>query len=226
MPYQQAIDEGAMALFGEKYGDAVRTIRFGKSMELCGGTHVQNTQEIWHFKITSEAAVASGVRRIEAITGDAAKSYFEDQTALLEQVNSVLNKPQDPVKAIAIYSKRNQNLKKSLEALTKLQVKAMETELENQIVDQNGIAFLFAAVDLDRCYQGSSFCFGTKARKFGRRLGGSKWRKSIAELLSQAACSRKDYHAGTVVKTLGRYIQGVVAGRHSLLPRVGKILMS
>ena len=76
IPYQQAIDEGAIALFGEKYSDEVRAIKFGKSMELCGGTHVDCTRDIWHFIITSEGAVASGIRRIEAITGDAAKQYF------------------------------------------------------------------------------------------------------------------------------------------------------
>ena len=84
-PYESAIKEGAIALFGEKYDDKVRTIRFGKSIELCGGTHVSNTSEIWHFKITSESAVASGIRRIEAITGNIVKKYFEDQTALLEK---------------------------------------------------------------------------------------------------------------------------------------------
>ena len=78
--------KGAMALFGEKYGDTVRTIRFGQSIELCGGTHVANTSDIWHFKITSEGAVASGIRRIEAITGDAVISCFEEQSQVLNDL--------------------------------------------------------------------------------------------------------------------------------------------
>jgi alanyl-tRNA synthetase len=83
LAFQEAIDQGAIALFGEKYGDSVRAIKFGESMELCGGTHVQNTGEIWYFKINSESAVAAGIRRIEAITGEAVKSYFSEQAETL-----------------------------------------------------------------------------------------------------------------------------------------------
>ncbi|MDD5150259.1 MAG: alanine--tRNA ligase, partial [Flavobacterium sp.] len=95
IPIQQALDEGAMALFGEKYGDTVRAIKFGNSMELCGGIHVKNTAEIWHFKIVSEGAVAAGIRRIEAITSDAVKAFFASQETILDEVKVALKNPQD-----------------------------------------------------------------------------------------------------------------------------------
>lgn len=123
IPYDQAISEGAIALFGEKYGDAVRTIRFGKSMELCGGTHVNNTADIWYFKITSESAVASGIRRIEAITGDAVMQYFSDQDEQLAHIRALLHNTQEPVKAIGNLQEENNAIKKQLESL--LQEKAV-----------------------------------------------------------------------------------------------------
>jgi alanyl-tRNA synthetase len=101
LPMEQAISDGAIALFGEKYSDVVRTIRFGNSIELCGGTHVKNTADIWHFKIKSEGAVASGIRRIEAITNDSAKEYYAKNNTSFEQVKLVLNNSSDPVKSIS-----------------------------------------------------------------------------------------------------------------------------
>jgi alanyl-tRNA synthetase len=119
IPHQKALDEGAIALFGEKYGDAVRTIRFGKSMELCGGTHVNNTSEIRHFKIISEGAVASGIRRIEAISNDAVDTYYAKQNQILEDVKSILKNPQDTVKAVSSLQEENSELKKQVEQLLK-----------------------------------------------------------------------------------------------------------
>ena len=87
---KQALDEGAMALFGEKYGDTVRAIKFGESMELCGGIHVENTANIWSFKIIAEGAVAAGIRRIEAITGNAVKDYFAKQENTLADIKETL----------------------------------------------------------------------------------------------------------------------------------------
>ena len=95
IPIQEALSKGAMALFGEKYGDSVRMIEFGESKELCGGIHVKNTADIWHFKIISEGAVAAGIRRIEAITGDAVKDFYKNQESTLAEIKETLKNPQD-----------------------------------------------------------------------------------------------------------------------------------
>jgi len=114
-PYQKAIDNGALALFGEKYGDTVRSIRFGESVELCGGTHVQNTAALWHFTITAETAVASGIRRIEAVTANEAKKRVYDQAETFEQLKKQLKNPQDVIASVEALQEENSKLKKELD---------------------------------------------------------------------------------------------------------------
>ena len=147
--YDQALKEGAIALFGEKYGDEVRAIRFGESMELCGGIHVQNTSDIWHFKITGESAVAAGIRRVEAITFDAAKEYFTTQSEAFSQVKNVLKNSKDPIKAITALQDENANLKKQIEALLRDKAKNLKGDLKSEFQEINGIQFLSKKVDLD-----------------------------------------------------------------------------
>ena len=107
MPLAEAQKAGAIMLFGEKYGDKVRTVRFGDSMELCGGTHVQNTGDIWHFKILSESAIASGIRRIEAITNEAVRKYFAEQEEAYGKIRELVKNPVDPIRAVANLQQEN-----------------------------------------------------------------------------------------------------------------------
>jgi alanyl-tRNA synthetase len=127
MPKEEAMKTGAMALFGEKYGDTVRvvTIDADYSIELCGGTHVGATGELGLFKITSETAVAAGVRRIEAVSGLAAENYVQSNFELVRSVREALNAPKDIIKAITSLYDDNTSLKKQLEKFETAGLKAL-----------------------------------------------------------------------------------------------------
>ena len=223
-PYESAIQEGAMALFGEKYGDTVRTIRFGQSIELCGGTHVENTADIWHFKITSESAVASGVRRIEAITGDAAKNYFEAQTSLLENVNQVLKQAQDPVKAIQSLQSENAALKKELSVLSKLKAQMLKEELLKEVKTIKGIQFGAAEVDLDpQGMKDLSFEMGAQLEQVILVLGSVKSGKPMLSCyVSKSLVTEKGKDAAVIIRELGKYIQGGGGGQAFFATAGGK----
>ena len=220
----EAMAEGAMALFGEKYGDTVRTIRFGQSIELCGGTHVSNTANIWHFKITSESAVASGIRRIEAITGDAAKTYFEDQTELLEKVQQLLNQPQDTLKAIESLQEDMVSMKKEIQALAKVQLAVAKTELMNEISEKEGIAFLAKEVDLEGgAMKDLAFALGQNKTNLFLVLASKKGGKPLISCyISKELVAQKDYNAGAIVRDLGKHIQGGGGGQAFFATAGGK----
>jgi len=224
IPMQQALDEGAMALFGEKYGDAVRAIRFGQSIELCGGTHVQNTGEIWHFKIKSEGAVASGIRRIEAITSDAVKGFYFDNNRSLYEIKDLLNNAKDPVKAVLSLQEENSKLKKEVEQLLKAKAKNLKGDLLGELTAINGVQFLAKKIDLDPAgIKDLSFEMGANATDmFLLFAAENDGKATLSCYISKELAAEKGLNAGTIVRELGKYIQGGGGGQPFFATAGGK----
>ena len=215
VPMEIAISDGAIALFGEKYGDVVRTIRFGNSIELCGGTHVKNTADIWHFKIKSEGAVAAGIRRIEAITNDAAKTYYAQNNASFDQVKSALNNSADPMKSITDIKSENIKLKKQIESLLKEKALLMKGDLKQEVDLVNGVHFLAKIVNLDASgIKDLSFELGQQFENSVLLFGSEQNGKALLSCyVSKELVASKGLNAGTIVRELGRYIQGGGGGQ-------------
>ena len=224
VPMQKAIEQGAMALFGEKYGDAVRTIRFGQSIELCGGTHVKATGDIWHFKIKSEGAVASGIRRIEAITSDAAKEFYFDSNKTLSELKDLLNNTNDPVKMVTSLQEENAKLKKEIESLLRDKAKNLKGDLLNEIETINGIDFLAKKVDLDAAgIKDLSFEMGSNKDNLFLLLAAENDEKALLSCyISKELVANKDLSAVTVVRELGKHIQGGGGGQPFFATAGGK----
>jgi len=199
IPKEEAIADGAISLFGEKYGDKVRSIRFGQSIELCGGTHVTNTSEIWHFKIKSEGAVAAGIRRIEAIT-------------------------MDPAKAIQTLQQENSALKKQLEQLIKAKAKDLKSDLKNELKEINEVQFLAKKIDLDaNSIKTLAFELGSEFKNLFLLFGAETNGKAILTCyVSKEIIASKNLNAGTIVKELGKYIQGGGGGQAFFATAGGK----
>lgn len=220
---QEALDKGAMALFGEKYGDSVRMIQFGSSKELCGGTHTQSTGEIGYFKLVSESSVASGIRRIEAITGDKATEYFKQ---LEEQITnaSQLLKSKDLLKSIEKLIEENTALKSEIESLKKEKVKSETANWVNDFVEANGKKVLVKRTSIDA---GAIKDIVFKLKK--------EIPQSIVIILTDNANKplitvgvsedlESNYHAGNIVKELAKEIQGSGGGNAGFATAGGKNL--
>lgn len=224
IPFQQAIEEGAMALFGEKYGDTVRAIKFGDSMELCGGIHVRNTADIWYFKIVSESAVAAGIRRIEAITNEAVKEYFAKQEKALEEIKEILKNPQDTIKAVVSLQDENAKLKKQLEQLLKDKAKNLKGDLAKEVQEINGVQFLAKKVNLDAAgAKDLAYELGSLGTNLFIVLATAEGGKPMLTCyISKELVAEKGLNAGQVVRELGKYIQGGGGGQPFFATAGGK----
>jgi len=224
IPKEEAIADGAMSLFGEKYGDSVRSIRFGQSIELCGGTHVENTSDIWHFKIKSEGAVAAGIRRIEAITMDATKDYYLENDKVFIELKGMLKNPKDPLKALSAIQSENTALKKQLDQLLKDKAKNLKSNLESELKDINGVLFLTKKLDLDATsIKTLAFDLGHTFKNLFLVFGAESNGKAILTCyVSKEIVTEKNLNAGTIIRELGKYIQGGGGGQPFFATAGGK----
>jgi alanyl-tRNA synthetase len=214
VPIAEAKSSGAMMLFGEKYGEAVRVIRFGSSVELCGGTHVPSTGEIGTFMIRSESAVAAGVRRIEAITSTAAQRLMKDEMQVNESLKNLL-KSRDLLKSVQELLHRNHELTRQVEQLQKERAAAVKQELKDRFAQVGGIQFLAARVSLDPAsIRDIAFQWRGEMTGFMAVIGGdADGKPSLTCVLSDDLVSAGGMNAATIIRDLAKDIQGGGGGQ-------------
>ncbi|WP_394665337.1 alanine--tRNA ligase [uncultured Chryseobacterium sp.] len=223
IPIQEALDKGAMALFGEKYGDNVRMIQFGSSKELCGGTHVKNTSEIGHFKILSESSAAAGIRRIEAISGDESEKYFKNLEKQVAELSQLL-KSKDIIRSIEKLMEENASLKSEVEAFKKEKAKGEIGDWKNAYEQKGDKQLLVKKTSLDA---GSvkDIVFQLKREiptSVTIILSDADGKPMITVGVSDDLAA--NYQAGAIVKDLAKEIQGGGGGNPGFATAGGKNL--
>lgn len=223
-PMEDAVAMGAMALFGEKYGDTVRVIKFGDSVELCGGTHVSSTGQIGLFKLTTETAVAAGVRRIEAITSLVAENFYKDKVSILENIAGTLKNPKDIEKAVSDLLSKNNSLQKEIEQLQHEKAMSIKSELKSAIQENEGFHLLSKVVHLDSgSIKDILFQLKGEYKSFVGILGGIDGDKcSLSIIVSDDLVKSKDLHAGNLVREAAPLINGGGGGQPFFATAGGK----
>ncbi len=219
---QMTIDDakktGAMALFGEKYGDVVRVVEFDKnySIELCGGTHVNATGQIGYFKIIAESAVAAGIRRIEAVTAVKAEEFFDNQTAMLNEVKALLKNNKDVVKSLSNLVDENAELQKQLHSLLKEKAQNIKQDLLTKVQSKNGMNVIIEKIHFDSAEDIKNILFEIRNQVencvciIGAEVKG---KPSISVILDDNLVKEKSLNAGTIIKDLAKEINGGGGGQ-------------
>lgn len=224
LPIAKAKDMGAMALFGEKYGDTVRVIKFGESVELCGGCHVSATGAIGLFVIKTESAVAAGIRRIEALSGAKALAYLMEKLATLSEVSELVKNPTDPIKGVQNLQTEKKRLEAEVKKLQAEQAANMAGNLEGKAEVKGDFKLLVEQVDLDAA---SLKKLSAELEKnldpavviLGGVAGG---RPSISVNISKGLCADKGFKAGDIIKSIASHIQGGGGGAPHMASAGGK----
>jgi alanyl-tRNA synthetase len=214
MPKDEAMKLGAMALFGEKYGDVVRVVIMDPtySVELCGGTHVGYTGELGFFKITHEMAVAAGVRRIEAVCGTAAEKYINDQLLQFEKIKEQFKNPNDLLNAVKNVLEENYQLKKQLENFENRALAFIRDELVQKVEIINGINFIGDMVEVSNADALKKLCYDLKndisnyVVVLCAIIGGKPF---VAVSVDEKVVASKNLDAGKIIK---EYVASLIKG--------------
>ncbi len=216
MPIEDAKQSGAMMLFGEKYGEAVRVIRFGDSVELCGGTHVEATGNIGMLKIVSESAIAAGVRRIEAITAAHAEKFVNDQIKTLKSIQETIKGSKDILGSVMNLLKENSELSKRIEEFNRERLKIVKASLKSKVLQERGVNIISGKVDVDNAGMIKDLAFQLKGEvenlflALGAEFDG---KPNLTIMISENIVAEKGLDAGKIVREAGREIQGGGGGQ-------------
>ncbi|QNH63932.1 alanine--tRNA ligase [Hymenobacter sediminicola] len=227
VPIDEAKNLGATALFGEKYGEFVRVITFDRdfSVELCGGTHVRTTGDIGFFKITSESAVGAGVRRIEAVTAEAAETFVNQQLELIGQVREALGNPQHLIPSIEKQTEEIAGLRKQIEQFAQQSINQQKDQLVGQVKPLNGVNFLAAQVQASSADGLKTLAFNLRqsvpnlVAVLGAEIDG---KPQLAVMLDDELAKSGKLNASTLVRELAKDIQGGGGGQPFFATAGGK----
>ncbi len=226
VPIDEARNMGAMALFGEKYGDKVRVVKFGEgySCELCGGTHIPSTGRIGSFKILTESAIAAGVRRIEAITGEAVIDYLDNQIDTLNKIKGLVKSSGDVVKAVENLSTQNTMLQKKIEAMMMAQAVSDAKNAYNNATEWDGHKLVVARIDADmnQMRNVASALKDIDAEVIAIMGGVFEEKPTLCVMLPQSLVDSKNMDAGAMVREAAKEIQGGGGGQKTLATAGGK----
>lgn len=222
---ESAKAQGAMALFGEKYGDTVRMIKFGPSVELCGGIHATQTAQLGNFILLSESSVAAGIRRIEALSGSAAKAYIQKELSLLGEVKLLLKNPKDLKQQIQNLQQENLLLVKQIQKAALEQAKFIQKDLIAALTIQEKVSFVAQQIDLDSADAIKDLCFQMKQSYpnlfmvLGAMVNG---KANLSVVLGEEALKNSGLKASDIIRDLAKHIQGGGGGQDFYATAGGK----
>jgi alanyl-tRNA synthetase len=224
-PVDKAREMGAMALFGEKYGDLVRVIKFGDSVELCGGTHIKATGQIGFFKITSESSIAAGIRRIEAITAYEAEKFINTRLNALKSVSELLKSNKNLFEDVEKILVENQQLSKQVEQFSKEATKIVKSALKESVKPINGVNTIIEKINVGSANDLKDIAYQLKGELdslfliIGAEIDG---KANLVVMVSDDLIKSKGLNAGTIIREISKEVDGGGGGQPFLATAGGK----